>query len=296
MDSQRRNLYYSDMSLSPIQNFNLFGEAGDLPDVVHCETIEARSTLHDWEFSPHRHARLHQVLLLESGGGQALLDGARQPLEAGLFVNVPTGAVHGFSFLPDTQGWVVTLGSEVLDEILQDGEGVIPMLKRPFIGKSSPEMKGLMQDIFCEYRARNFARAHILRALSGHLAGLAARQIHLLGSTRTGQDTPLLNRFNALLEARFTQHLPITDYASALAVSPTHLSRVVRTATGQPVSKLIEARLIREARRMLAYTNLSVSQVAYALGYIDPAYFSRVFARATGLAPRRFRARLETGG
>ena len=51
-----------------ILNFNLFGEFGDLPDVVHCETIEARSLLHDWEFAPHRHAGLHQVLLVERGG------------------------------------------------------------------------------------------------------------------------------------------------------------------------------------------------------------------------------------
>ena len=48
-----------------ILNYNLFGESRDLPDVVHCETIEARSRLHNWEFAPHRHARLHQVLLLE---------------------------------------------------------------------------------------------------------------------------------------------------------------------------------------------------------------------------------------
>ena len=54
-----------------ILSYNLFGEMRDLPDVVHCETIAARSVLHDWEFAPHRHARLHQVLLIERGGGRA---------------------------------------------------------------------------------------------------------------------------------------------------------------------------------------------------------------------------------
>ena len=37
-----------------IKNFNLFGESTELPDVVHCETIEARSLMHDWEFKAHR--------------------------------------------------------------------------------------------------------------------------------------------------------------------------------------------------------------------------------------------------
>jgi AraC family transcriptional activator of pobA len=57
------------------------------------------------------------------------------------------------------------------------------------------------------------------------------------------------------------------------------------------VSRLIDARVMREARRNLAYTNLSVSTIAYTLGFTDPAYFSRVFTRALGLSPRAFRAR-----
>ena len=58
------------------------------------------------------------------------------------------------------------------------------------------------------------------------------------------------------------------------------------------MSRIVEERLIREARRNLVYTNLPVSQIAYMLGYNDPAYFSRVFANATGMAPREFRSRV----
>ncbi|MEZ5720241.1 MAG: hypothetical protein R3D59_00095 [Paracoccaceae bacterium] len=54
-----------------IETYNLFGRSDDLPDVVHCETIAARSVQHDWEFVPHRHARLHQVLMIARGGGRA---------------------------------------------------------------------------------------------------------------------------------------------------------------------------------------------------------------------------------
>lgn len=47
-----------------IRSYALFGESGDLPDVLHCETIAARSALHGWELAPHRHAGLHQLLLV----------------------------------------------------------------------------------------------------------------------------------------------------------------------------------------------------------------------------------------
>ncbi len=121
MDASRHIWYISNMNR--IETFNLFGEDADLPDVVHCETIEARSVVHDWEFKPHRHARLHQVLLLERGGGTALIEEAPHPLPPGSLVNMPRGVVHGFRFEPGTEGWVVTLASELLDQVLRDGEG-----------------------------------------------------------------------------------------------------------------------------------------------------------------------------
>jgi AraC family transcriptional activator of pobA len=49
---------------------------------------------------------------------------------------------------------------------------------------------------------------------------------------------------------------------------------------------------MREARRNLAYTSMSVATVAYALGFGDPAYFTRAFTRTVGVSPRTFRAQL----
>jgi len=57
------------------------------------------------------------------------------------------------------------------------------------------------------------------------------------------------------------------------------------------LTKLVQ-KAFCEARRNLVYTNLPVSTIAYTLGFDDPAYFSRVYAAATGLSPRAFRAQL----
>ena len=63
-----------------------------------------------------------------------------------------------------------------------------------------------------------------------------------------------------------------------------------------PALRLIEARLMREARRNLAYTHLGVATIAYTLGYADPAYFTRAFTRDAGLSPRSFRAQVSASG
>lgn len=296
MDPPAENLYDSRMTRSPappIPNYNLFGEAGDLPDVVHCETIEVRSRLHDWELAAHRHARLHQLLLLQDGSGQISLEGARIALPPGSLVNVPMGVVHGFSFAPETTGLVVTFAAEMLDQTLRPGEGLREILAEARVMRADAEVEETLGAIFTAFAGRDFARAQILRSLAGLVLGQVARA--MAGTAKPGEAPAapdLLARFEALIEAHYLQHWGVADYASALAVSAAHLSRVARVATGRSASGLIEDRLIREARRNLVYTNLSVSRIAYALGFEDPAYFTRVFTRATGLSPRAFRQRL----
>lgn len=291
MDTSGKNWYKSNMI--DIENFNLFGERQDLPDVVHCETIEVRSLMHDWEFKPHRHARLHQFLLVDSGGGEILIEENWNKLAHGELVNMPMGVVHGYVFIPGTQGWVVTLASELLEDSLRDTEGLRPLLQKPDMVRFTPEIKAIVQSIFAEYPARKFARAHVLRALSAALAGYVARALSAKDPISIRGEHALHRRFEALLEKHHLNHLSVADYADLLAVTPTHLSRVMRRTTGQSASAAIEARLIREARRHLAFSNLSVSEVGYQLGFSDPAYFSRVFKRATGQSPRAFRHSLE---
>ena len=276
-----------------ILSYSLFGESSHLPDVMHCETIAERSVLHDWEFEPHRHARLHQVLLIESGGGVAHLEGVDLPLGPMSLVNVSPGDVHGFSFSRGTQGFVATLADELREELLAKAGDARRILTRTRALVADEQLVTTMQQIARECGGRGAARALVLRGLCATLLGLTARAAEAAEPVEgTVAESALLYRFEAALEAHYLEHWRVADYARALAVTPTHLSRVARAATGEPASRLIEARVMREARRNLAYTSMSVSTIAYALGFKDLAYFSRVFTQALGVSPRAFRARL----
>jgi len=290
-------LYDSDMppQRRRIASYSLFGESSGLPDVMHCETIAERSVLHDWEFEPHRHARLHQVLLVETGGGQARLEEGSVALGPLSLVNVPPGDVHGFSFRPGTQGFVATLAEEMRNELLAQAADVQRALSRSRVLQADEAIVATLRQIWREFTGQAPARALVLRGLAASLLGRTARaaaDADPPGEPAAGSD--LLRRFEALLEAHYVEHWRVADYARALAVTPTHLSRAVRAASGQPASHLIDARLMREARRHLAYTNMSVTTIAYTLGFADPAYFSRVFTRVLGVSPRSFRARVAT--
>ena len=280
-----------------IETYNLFGESDDLPDVVHCEAIATRSVRHDWEFVPHRHARLHQILMIAHGGGRGTFDGTSWSLSNGNVANLPAGCIHGFSFTPGTEGWVVTIPAEVLDEGLAEGEGLRPLLARPLVVDGTEEILATIQAIFTAFDGRAFARAHELRARVALLAGLVARAISIAAPAGDAPtETGLQRRFETLVDAHYARHLPVSAYAARLGVTPTHLTRVMRAATGRPATAVVQERIIREARRNLAYSNLAISQIAYRLGYEDPAHFSRVFRRATGLSPTDFRKKTEAAG
>jgi len=232
------------------------------------------------------------VLLIESGRGVARLEAGAQALGPMSTVNVPPGEVHGFSFEPGTQGYVATLAEEMRDELLAQAPDVRRALGRAQVLRADGAVLATLQQIWREFNGRAAGRALLLRGLGASLlARLAREALRAAPVEAPSPQSQLLQRFEALLEAHYLEHWKVADYARALAVTPTHLSRITRAAAGESVSRLIDARVMREARRNLAYTHLSVSTIAYTLGFTDPAYFSRVFTRALGLSPRAFRAR-----
>lgn len=79
------------------------------------------------------------------------------------------------------------------------------------------------------------------------------------------------------------------DFAVSLSVHVNYLNRVVKGVTGKPTSAHIAARIIAEAKALLQYTEWSVADISYALGFDYPAYFNNYFKRLTGTTPNSFR-------
>ncbi len=277
-----------------IRTYSLFGESVHFPDVMHCETIASRSALHDWELEPHRHARLHQVLMLESGGGTAHVEGEAVALRARSVLNIPAGTVHGFSFQPGSDGLIITLPDDLVDASLEGTGAARRALSTFGAARADRAIRALARQVWTEFSGHESARALVLRGLCAALLGLVARAL----SSQARPDaadaaTPrLFSRFEALLEAHYAEHWKVARYADALGVSPTHLSRVSRAITGLPASGVVDQRVMREARRLLAYTSMSITTVSYALGFADPPHFTRTFSRLFGCSPRAFRGRL----
>jgi AraC family transcriptional regulator, transcriptional activator of pobA len=99
----------------------------------------------------------------------------------------------------------------------------------------------------------------------------------------------LVARYSTMIEEQFRSGRTVSEYAQALGITPTHLSRICNKSCGRSASALLADRILYEARRLLRETKLPVQQVAAQLGFTSAAYFSRAFQNHTGKTPSDFR-------
>ncbi len=133
-----------------------------------------------------------------------------------------------------------------------------------------------------------------LLAILGRLADGWMPQGLQDGARVTGGSVTL-HRFLQVLEIHFRDHWNVGDYARALGTSERRLALATQRATGKPPLQLIHDRVLHEACLRLEQSPQAVAQVAYGLGFRDPAYFNRFFKRALGLAPGAWRRKKRAG-
>ncbi len=114
--------------------------------------------------------------------------------------------------------------------------------------------------------------------------------------TRKAVNHDLLTQLEQLLNVYFEQEealqkgLPTVEYlAEQLNVSPRYLSDLLRSLTGQNAQQHIHEKLIEKAKEYLTSTNLSVSEIAYQLGFEQPQSFNRLFKKKTNLTPIEYK-------
>jgi AraC family transcriptional regulator, transcriptional activator of pobA len=301
--------------------YALYGESAlhSWADRLHCESIAERSRLHDWEIRPHRHEALFQLLVVARGELHARLEGLTVNASGPAVVTVPALTAHGFRFAPSVVGLVFTVDERHLRGLLAADDTLAGTLLQPRAWQlptnnqpaSHPPANTRPADT--AEQGSPLAAAEALRAeWLGHARwrGLAvdaallrllvavARQAPARPATagqQPGRALAHLQRYRALVEADYRSQPSLAVLAAQVGITTTQLNRVCRQLLGHSALGLLHARLVLEAQRELAYTAMSVKQVALGLGFTDAAYFTRFFLRCSGHTPSAWRALCRTG-
>lgn len=280
----------------PVPLFQLYGDDAGVNelDAIHVERIAVRSGLYNWEIRPHRHSELCQVMWVTEGGGVLQVDGREEPFAAPRLMVLPAGVVHGFGWRPRSDGHVLMIAGALLAHLAPPEEQT---LARRVLSVTPPQaLCGALEAAFGTLQAE-FARPG-----AGRRAGLHGGVLTILSlisrsaaqadreARPVSAEADLVARFRSLVEAGHREHLSLSEYGERLGVTLARLTRACRAAAGRTPLEIVHDRVMLEAKRSLAYTSLSIAETAYALGFTDPAYFSRFFQKREGMSPQVFRA------
>lgn len=286
-----------------IPRFFLYGEpprdAGER--FLHVETIADRSRINDWRIQPHAHRDLHQLLIILTGGGEMEAETQRHAFQAPALLVVPAGIVHGFSFAEETEGYVVTLADTLLRDVAREE----PSFRSLFANANCASLEA--DPVHCQEFAETLPklRRELVWSAPASAAAATARLTTLLVAAVRALHQPaevisaagnaraaLVARWREKIETQLRSGWSVAQYAKALNVTPARLRAACLEVTGKTPIRVLEERLLLEAKRNLTYTNMTIAQIAYYLGFTDPAYFSRFFSKLAAESPAAFRKRV----
>ncbi|MFJ7153214.1 helix-turn-helix domain-containing protein [Streptomyces sp. NPDC100445] len=241
----------------------------------------------------------HVVMLFTDGPVRHMVDFAEYEATAGDLLWIRPGQVHRFSRECVYRGTVLTMQPGFLPPATVEATGLyrydLPPLLHP-----GPAQLGALQAALDQLRREYEDTATLplglhAAVLRHTLTAFLLRLGHLAAGT--AQDGPqqadsAFTRFRDAVEEGFGAQHSVSAYADALGYSRRTLVRAVRAATGETPKGFIDKRVVLEARRLLAHTDLPIGRVGAAVGFPDAANFSKFFHLHTGQTPVAFRAEL----
>jgi AraC family transcriptional regulator, transcriptional activator of pobA len=152
-------------------------------------------------------------------------------------------------------------------------------------------VSGLIDTIKAEHTGKQDNYKSLIKAymsaLMNHL--LRIYRIQYPESVRKSNLHPLIDSFHKLIGQHFAEHLTIEYYASQLNISAKHLIEICKEQTGKTALQHIKEHVVSEAKKLLFHSNLSIKEIAYKLGFDEPANFSKYFKSATSYTPVEYR-------
>jgi AraC-like DNA-binding protein len=226
------------------------------------------------------------LLWFTRGQGRVTIAGVTQGYGPHHAVFLPPRTVHGFEMRGQVFGTALWFPRACAIGLPEE-----PAHLRFRDAQEQAELNALIDNLQRELERELPGRERALFHHAGLLAVWLERQIARgqEQAIHTDASRRLAAAFAALVEQDFRSGRQVHDYAAALGVTPTHLSRACNAACGRPASAILADRIHYEARRLLSETRWPVKEIARALGFSSAAYFTRAFHKHTGLTPSAFR-------
>ncbi len=249
----------------------------------------------------HRYT-FHTLLCVSKGTCTQLVDFQLVPCEPGSLLVLRPGQAHRLGAERDWDGWLALFRSEFLPpapKAVPDLEVAVGVERLPWHmrlpASARRDVTGalarMQKDAAIEASPREVQTLlrYQLYALLVRLSIVHARQEGQAGVSARATVLQRFRNFQQLVEKNFAKWHQVADYARHLGCAGRSLTRATADAAGMRAKEFIVSRINLEAKRLLAHTDLSVSQIADSLGFDEETNFVKFFKREIGGTPAAFR-------
>lgn len=250
---------------------------------------------------PHRHD-FYEVLYLLKGSGFHVIDGNKYEIKPPSLFFMSPGQAHKIEFSSDIEGYIFIFTAEFY---LFNQNNQNRLIEFPFFFTIKQENQPLilekdkdvafLENLFqrgisvTKYK-ENFS-AELLRSILDLILTFCSTCYNTeIYQPVSGRGHIIVKKFYQLVEEFYQQNLSVAEYADKLAITPNHLTQTVVQLTGKTSTQIIKSKQILEIKRLLAHTNLSITEISHRLNFPDQSYFSKFFKRETGITPLHYRA------
>jgi AraC family transcriptional regulator, transcriptional activator of pobA len=246
---------------------------------------------------PHKHT-FYEILWIDEGLSTQVIDGQEYEIAPQTLFFISPNQLHHFVEWQPLKGGSIfftedffllnNLNRERLFELtFLDNFFTQPFLKPDH--QTCQEIKNTIDLLYFERKRHDFSPLIAQSLLQVLLAQIQRSIDKIQIQTPSKRSVLLYKMLKNLIDEHYRSEWGASDYAARLNITQHHLNLIAKQVTGKTTSELIRARSILEAKRLLLFSDYSVSEIATELGYFDLSYFGKVFKAEAGCSPLAFK-------
>lgn len=247
----------------------------DTAELVYCERMDEKNQ--HWNFERHCHDYMELIYIID---GNMRIDVPGKTIQRGLYnlVVYPKGVKHQEVINVQGRQKILCLGIKANCETT---------LRTSFeIEDNDGSIRWLMDQICLEYETSDDEGEELIHL---YISALYSKMCRYFGNKRQLRPD-YVERAVAYIYDHIQDILSVEQLASAVYISPSHLSRLFRQKLGMSPMSYVNVCRINLAKHTMKATEDGIEEIALRVGFKDPKYFSRVFKNETGMSPRQYRS------
>lgn len=234
---------------------------------------------------PHKHNNYFEIIYLSKGKGTHSIDSSNFQIKTPIIFFVRKEQVHHWEIATVPKGFVIIIKKEFVEKSF-DSELKNLLSKLSGLTSLQPKEHKTIEQIF-----ELLTKENNLTIIEGLLKALFAKIIETAKSqtNKTKITSNTFQSFKDLLSNTDELQNNVAHYADLLNTTPQNLNAICRKNANQSASDILAEYIISEAKRLLLYTDNTVSEISFSLGFSDSSHFIKYFKRYTTKTPQAFR-------